>query len=136
MLAAVIDLDWLGWTTVSDSAELMWRNLAAVWRNYADAGVEYVVMARLIQDRSELDAIHRAIPDAVVTVVRVDSSPALVAARLRGRDSGRILEEHLRQSGEFASVVASLGVEDLVIDNGDRAVREVALEVLGLIGWT
>ena len=133
--AAVIDLDWLGWTTTGDSVRLMWKNLAAVWANYLEADVGYAVMARLIQSPEELNELKRAVPGMELTVVRLDSPSALVEARLRGRDSGRILEEHLRQTVEFVGSLEGLGVEDLVVTNGDVPIRSVAEEVLAHLGW-
>lgn len=134
--AAVVDLDWLGWTTLRDHAGLMWKNLAAMWPNYVDAGVRYVVMARLMQSKAELEALHHAVPGIDITVVRVDSPRELVEERLRRRDTGRILEEHLRQADEFVGPLQALGIENFSVTNGDRPLREVAHEILDRLRWT
>ena len=135
MRAAIIDVDWLGWVTFGDHVRLMAANLGAVWANFAAAGSEYAVMARMMLSRSELDALRAAVPDLDITVVRVESPPDLVRSRLERRDTGAILEHHLVQSAEYSMVVGGLGLEDLVVSNDDRPIRALADEVLDRLGW-
>ena len=135
MRAAILDVDWLGWVTFGDHVPLMASNLAAVWANFAAAGAEYAVMARMMLSRSELDALRAAVPDLDITVVRVESSPELVRSRLERRDTGEVLQHHLVQTAEYSVVVGNLGLEDLVVRNDDRPIRVLAGEVLDRLGW-
>jgi adenylylsulfate kinase-like enzyme len=137
---AVIDLDWLGWAHLGDEErpgridELVAANLAALRPNYAAAGVEHLVLARLLIRRAALEAVRAALPDAELTVVRLTASPATLAARLRRRDSGRELEEHLGEFQPYDALAAGVD-SDAVVDNDGRPVSEVAEEVLRLAGW-
>jgi len=128
-------VDWLGWTTFGDHVRLMSDNLAAVWANFATAGADYAVMARMMLSRSELDALRAAVPDMEVTVVTIESPPELVRTRLQRRDTGAILEHHLVQTAEYAAVVDDLGIQDFAVTNDDRPIRLLAEEVLDRLGW-
>ena len=130
----MIDLDWLGWTTLPDPSNLIARNLGSVWPNFRAAGVGYLVMARTVRAEEEIDLLRAAVPDVDVMVVRLDSPPELVEARLRARDSGAVLEEHLRQTSRFAADLAGVRV-DLVVVNGDGPITDLADEVLSRLGW-
>src|SRR5437764_5901002 len=101
---AVIDLDWLGWLWPAGRADqLMAANLAAIADNYRAAGVQDLVLARLLLRGDALVALRAALPGIPMPVVRLTASTATVQARLRRRDSGRELEEHLGSSSTTPS---------------------------------
>jgi hypothetical protein len=138
--AAVVDLDWLGWLHLRSSAvtadQLIARNLAAIWPNLRDAGMRYAVLARAILARDGLDALRSAVPDAVLIVVRLTASPSTIEGRLRQRDSGEELAEHLRESLEMSRAMDRARLEDMMVAGDGRSPGEVALEVIQRIGWT
>ena len=138
--AAVIDLDWLGWisrpTQVYDDVEaLIVRNLVQIWPNFIEAGADHFVLARVIQTEEHVQNLKRSLPDADITIVRVVSSPETIAARLRARDIGAILEEHLQESRTFDAILDTAGLEDHRVLNDERPLREVTNELLGVLGW-
>src|SRR6266852_4820884 len=114
--AAVVDLDWLGWLHLHPSSisadQLIARNLAAIWPNLREAGMRYAVLARAMLGRDGLDALRDAVPDADLTVMRLNASPQTIERRLRLRDSGQELEEHLRESEHMTHVMDRAGLED------------------------
>jgi hypothetical protein len=136
---AVVDLDWLGWMHLRSSAitadQLIARNLAAIWPNLREAGMRYAVLARAIVGRDGLDALRVAVPDADLTVVRLTASPPTIELRLRRRDSGRELEEHLREGEAMSRAMDRTGLEDASVATDDRTPTEVAQEVLERVGW-
>jgi hypothetical protein len=138
--AAVVDLDWLGWLHVRSTAisadQLIARNLAAIWPNLREAGMRYAVLARAILGRDGLDALRAAIPEAGLVVVRLTASPSTIEGRLRQRDSGKELEEHLREGMEMSGVMDREGLEDMAVANDGGSPFEVAREVLWRVGWT
>ncbi len=78
---AVVDLDSLAWLYPAPADDqfnnhLAFRNLAAVWDNYAKTGIQRLVIARVIESRDELAWYHEAIPDAEITIVRLRASEA------------------------------------------------------------
>src|SRR6266851_604180 len=121
---AVIDLDWLGWAHLGDEDrpgrinELIAANLAALRPNYAAAGIDHLVLARLLIRRSALEAVRAALPGVELKVVRLTASPATLAARLHRRDSGRELEEHLGEFAPYAERSAEVAVDAVVANDG------------------
>jgi len=134
-----VDLDWLGWLHLRSSAitadQLIARNLAAMWPNLREAGMAYAVLARAILGREGLQALRAAVPDTDLVVVRLTASPATIEGRLRRRDSGQELEEHLRESIEMTRVMDREGMEDFAVANDDGSPGQVAQEVLQRVGW-
>jgi hypothetical protein len=134
--AAVIDLDWLGWVSPSPPdgpSKLIVENLKAVLPNFLNAGIDRFVLSRTITDAAQVDAIRKCMPDSRLHVVRLVASRSTVAERLRRRDSGVTLEQHLAESVEFEDLAP--GVEDFSVANEDRAPYEVADEILRKVGW-
>jgi dephospho-CoA kinase len=138
---AVIDLDWIGWVYAGPGGDedapfrLIVENLTDAWPRFRAAGARRLVMARMVENREQVDALRRALPGVALAVVRVDASPETAAARLRARDAGATLDHHLEESAAFRAVVERAGVEDIVVSNDGRPIREVALEVLDRVGW-
>ena len=137
--SAIVDLDWLGWVHLGASfegvEELIARNLAAIWPNLRSAGVGHLVLVRAIHRREAVDGLRRALPAAQFTVVRLVASGATVEERLRRRDTGPVLEEHLSQTVRMAEAMDRTALEDFQVENDGRAVSEVAAEILRRAGW-
>jgi predicted kinase len=127
---AVVDLDWLGWVGPGPVDGLIAANLEAIWPNLRSSGVERLVLTRALEKAEQLDAVRAAVPEAEIVVVKVTASPGTIAERLRSRDTGAVLEEHLAQTLEPAPV------EDFEIENDGRPIREVAEELLRRLGWS
>ena len=134
--AAALDLDWLAWarprppgrTTIEDLLE---ENLRSVRPVYAGAGIRFYVLARAVSHAHEVEAIRRALV-VPLQVARVTADAALAEARIRSRDTGAELESNLADRHSFGDAIH----EDFTIDNGDRPIRDVALELLDRLGWT
>jgi hypothetical protein len=134
---ALVDLDWLAWLHTAPGAtvtvqEVLAENLRAVWATFRKAGVERLVLARFLERREQLDAVGQALPEVDLFVVRLAVPRQVLQERLRRRDSGHELDEHLA----LITQAETLDLEDAVIDNGDeRSAAVVALEILTLAGW-
>jgi adenylylsulfate kinase len=131
---ALIDLDWLCWLHPSPDPnrldELMAQNLAAILPNFLAAGARAFVLTRAVERQSTLKALREALPHASLTVVRLVASQSLIEQRLRRRDTGKELEEHLRQSQRFAAAMEEAKLEDATVMNDGRSIRAVAEGVL------
>ena len=100
---ALVDLDWLGWVDPAPFSLLTQRavlteNLRLIWPTFREAGVERLVLARYVEDRAQLDAFRAALPGVQLAVVRLVASPAVIERRLRARDTGAQLAEHLAET--------------------------------------
>ena len=133
--AAALDLDWLAWarphpptrTTIDDLLE---ENLRSMRPVYAGAGIRFYVLARAVSHAHEVEAIRRAL-GVPLQVARVTADPALAEVRIRARDTGAELATNLAGPAFDAPIR-----EDFTIENGDRPIRNVALELLDRLGWT
>ncbi|WP_283138227.1 hypothetical protein [Rhizohabitans arisaemae] len=141
---AVVDLDWLCWAgpDLDGTAVhgLLTANLRAVTAEYRKAGIDRFVLARALLEPAHLAAVRAGLTVGAaapyLTVVRLTVSRETAVARLRGRDSGANLAAHLGEVDGFAARVARAGVEDHVVVNEGRSLREVASEVLEHAGLT
>ncbi|HET6171176.1 MAG TPA: hypothetical protein VFD90_01140 [Gaiellales bacterium] len=138
---ALVDLDWLGWVDPAPASLLTQRsvlaqNLRLIWPTFREAGVERLVLARYVEDRAQLDEFRAALPGVELVVVRLVASQAVIERRLRARDSGAQLAEHLAQTAEFAARGEANALEDAVVENGDRPLAEVAADVLVAASWS
>lgn len=137
--AVVIDLDWLGWTHLGPASpapgQMIIKNLVAIWPNFRAAGMRYAILARGLTSRADLESLKLAIPDADITVVRLTASTETLDARLRLRDTGAELDEHLREAAGMAEVMERLRLEDFVVSTEGATVEAVAAEVIRRLGW-
>ncbi|MDP9258954.1 MAG: hypothetical protein M3Q31_20740 [Actinomycetota bacterium] len=137
---ALVDLDWLGWVEPAPGSLLTQRsvlveNLRLIWPTFREAGVERLVLSRYVEDRVQLGEFRAALPGVELVVVRLVATQAVIERRLRARDSGAQLAEHLAETALFAARGEANALEDAVVDNGDRPLAEVAAEVLAAAGW-
>jgi adenylylsulfate kinase len=136
---AIVDLDWLAWVhlgpTFTGVDGLIAENLAAVWSNLRSAGVRRLVLVRALHRREALEDLRRAVPDVDLTVVRLMASAGTIEGRLRRRDTGRVLEEHLGETAKMAEALEAAALEDFQVHNDGRPISEVALETLRWAGW-
>ncbi|MEY2426412.1 MAG: hypothetical protein QOI61_1984 [Actinomycetota bacterium] len=136
---AMVDLDALcaQWPSSSKwNADLMFENLALLWPNCQAHGATHLVLAHVVEDRVELERYRDAIPGAEIMVVRLVSPHEVRVKRLVGRmPPGPSLQWHLRRTGELEALMDHAAVHDLLVENGERPVRDVAMEILQRAGW-
>jgi hypothetical protein len=134
---AAIDLDWLCWGDPGDDRDgaehrMLLLNLAPVVANYLDAGVIRFVLARSLHERWQLDSL-RATLGMPLHVVGLTAPWPVIEERLRADvTSGR--EDDLREARQMADADPGAGLADHIVGN-DRPLREVAHEVVALLGW-
>jgi len=135
--AAAVDLDWLGWATGATVTldDLIASNLTAVAGNYAAAGVDHLVLARAVVHPGGLRAVARALPAWELTVVRLTAPRAALEQRIRSRDYGSELLEHLTDLDEMTEKVTAAAPGAHVVVNHGRELGDVANEVMRLAAW-
>jgi adenylylsulfate kinase-like enzyme len=135
-----IDLDKLGWGFIPDAPrdrifQLRVDNLAAIWPNVRSAGFRHVVLSGAIETAEALEHVRQAIAPSQLTVVRLVTPPTMLESRLRRRDAGRLLEDHLAMLPTIERAMDRANIGDVRVTNDERSPREVALEILERIGW-
>jgi DNA polymerase III delta prime subunit len=116
------------------NSRLGFRNLAAVWRNYAAAGAAHLIIARVVETRDELDGYRQAVPGADITVVRLHASDEA----LRGRVLGRKVvtgERYVRRALELARLMDERQIEDHLVETSGRTVPDAARDALRQARW-
>jgi hypothetical protein len=136
---AAVDLDALVWQWPSTSRwndDLLFENLAALWPNYAAHGATSLILARVLEGPAELTRYAAAVPGAEITVCRLVAPEDLRVNRLLGRmPPGPSRDWHLARTVELDAILDRLSCADFVVENGDRPIRDVALDVLTGAHW-
>jgi hypothetical protein len=134
---AAIDLDAMSSGLLPDavSTELVWRNLASVWTNFAAAGVTKLLLAEAVENMEDLERLRRAIPGSEVLVCRLTAALETMQERVRLREPGMLQPQFLARTRELQVVLDGAGVEDCTVDNENRCVTDVARELLRRAGW-
>ena len=114
--------------------ELKCANLASVWANFRAAGARFVVVAAAVESVAQRDRYKESLAGCDVTVVRLIADVDTVRSRLRRRDTGPKLEQHLRALARREPSPTETAVEDFTVAN-DRTPAEVATEILARVGW-
>jgi adenylylsulfate kinase len=110
------------------------RNLACMWTNFRAVGAERLIITRVLEARSLIGRIHRAVPGAEVVVVRLRAPLDIIQARIRSRDREQP-EWFLDAAAYLVPAMDEQRVEDHVIDNATLSLGETAHEILRVIGW-
>lgn len=134
---ALVDLDWLAWVSPPEGStlrvhDILAANLAAVAATFRRSGIRRLILARHVTRAEELEAIEAAIGrDVELAVVRLDAPSSLLESRLRARDTGSELDEHLAE-------LRSAALPDFphaVVANDGRPAAAVSDDVLQAAGW-
>jgi hypothetical protein len=134
---AVVDLDWLSWGWAGSDEEgaehrMMLRNLAPVVGNYLDAGVRFVILARAIREGWELESLRASLP-VPLRVVELRVPWAEIERRLRS-DVTTARADDLRDAAAWAASPHDSAIGEIIVSN-DRAIRDVATDILDRLGW-
>ena len=108
--------------------------LAALAPVYAAAGIERLLLPRVIERPRHLELIRAALPGAHLRIVWLEVAQETIAERLAVRETGSALDWHLRRAEEIRSNATAHDLFDFAVD-GERTVREVSDDVLLRAGW-
>lgn len=135
---ACVDIDWLAtsWPTRGRfNSDVSMANLARVWTNFAAAGADRLIIVDVVEERAYVEQYESAIPGARVVVCRLVAPQTLREQRITARDAGASRDWHLARTVELDAILDEAKVSDFEVDNGDRHVTDVAVEVLVRAGW-
>jgi len=135
---AAIDLDMLGLGCLPSGAEtheVMYENLRSVARNYAAAGVRRFLLARSLENRSQLDLCRDIFSARETTVCRVTAGLGVMKGRIQSRESGISRQEYIARVTELSEILDRARLEDFAVVNENRHITDVAAEMLVRAGW-
>jgi broad-specificity NMP kinase len=136
---ALIDTDELVRIVPPPPAErglsrLVTRNVSALWANYQTAGARRLIIVGVIESLdADLAWIRTSVPDARFAVVRLRANGDALQQRLARRAPTADFGEHLRTSIAVGRRMdREAAGSSIVIETTDRAIREVAEDILSL----
>jgi predicted kinase len=88
----------------------------------------------VLETRSLLRRVTKAVPGAQITVVRLRAPLAVLHQRIRSREASDP-DWFLGAATHTAEVLEQAQVEDHLVDNENRPATVVAREVLHRVGW-
>lgn len=116
--------------------ELRYRNLAAVWANYAPLGITRLMICTAVITREYHESLRRAARADEVVVVRLRADLETMRQRVRLREPVSNQRELVEYVERLEVTLDSDGVEDFTISNdGSRPVHELTRELLTTAGW-
>lgn len=135
---AAIDLDGLGLAhlpSAADSDGVMYRNLQAVCNNYASLGIKRLLLARAMEDRTELELCRGIVSAAKTVVCRITAGVDVMQQRVRMRESGISQNKYVDRVAELNAILDRARLEDFTVTNENRLLTEVAEEMLIIARW-
>jgi adenylylsulfate kinase len=133
---AIIDLDDVRrlWPEPKDDPFNMvvgFKNLAAVWKNYEEAGAKCFIIPNTMEEEEHFEAIRTAIPGADLFVVRLEAPLEVNHARIREREeTPESLAWHLNRSSQLSKELEEKKLEDILIGTQGKHPREIAQEII------
>jgi adenylylsulfate kinase-like enzyme len=109
---------------------LVMKNLAALWRNFREAGATWLILNWVVESKDELEAYREAIPSAELIVVRLRAPVAVLEERVRRRATDSDLAWEIARSRELAEQMDATNLQDVLIETDGRSVAEVAEEIV------
>ncbi len=135
---AAIDLDGLGLAylpSARPSDAVMYDNLRSVCRNYAALGVQRCLLARAIENDTQLTELRKLVAAPNTLVCRLLASIETMLRRVEIRDSGILQSEYVARIANLNATLDRARLEDFSVNNEGRPLTEVANEVLVRARW-
>jgi hypothetical protein len=135
---AAVDLDAFGLAHLPSAARsdgVMYDNLRSICRNYAALGVQRFLVARAIEDRTQLKLCRDIIPAVNTVVCRLTASLEAMERRVQIRDLGIWQREYVARVAKLNVILEHARLEDFAITNENRSLTDVALEMLVKAEW-
>ena len=135
---AAIDLDALGLADLPAAAGgdgVMYRNLQSVCENYASLGVNRLLLARAIEDPTELELCKIAVSASNTVVCRLTASVEAMEQRVKMRESGVLRQDYIARVAELSTTLDRAKLDNFTVTNDNRPLTDVANELLVKAGW-
>jgi hypothetical protein len=133
-----IDLDMLGMAhlpVIAENNDVMYRNLKCVWHNYAEHGVDRLLIARAVEDYHELDHCLAAVAAKEVVLCRLTASLETMQRRVAAREQGICRDKYIDRVATLNAALDQALLENFVVSSEGRSITDVAMEVLQHARW-
>lgn len=135
-----IDLDALTYTyprIENDpfNSALALESLAAIWTNCRKRGSKNLVVSRVIEKRSDAEAIADVVNISNPVLCRLTASDSTLQGRIRARKSGSNISWQENRSAQLSAAMDRAQIEDFCIATEDRSITDIATEINQLMTW-
>jgi len=121
--------------SMASNDSVMYANLQSVCKNFAAAGVRRLVLARAMEDRTELEFCRDIVSATNTMVCRLTAGIETMQRRVKMRESGLAQREYVARVEKLNVILDHAKLEDFIVVNENRSVNEVANEMLVKAGW-
>jgi hypothetical protein len=138
IIHAAIDVDVLGVTHLPSGVrndDAMYANLRSVCQNYAALGVERFLLACAIEDQAQLALCREAVSATNTIVCRLVAKIETMQQRVAMRESGVLQQGYVARVAKLSEILDIAQLEDFSVDNENRPLTDVAMEMLVKAGW-
>lgn len=134
---AAIDLDALAIAYVPDDplTDVAYRNLAAIWTNYAALGITRLLLAAAIENIDELSRIRAVLPAPQIAICRLIATLETMRRRVSVREPGMLHDTLVARVSALDTILDRAALEDFSLTNDGCSVTDVAIELLTRAGW-
>jgi len=98
-------------------------------------GVQRFIVARAIEGGAQLKLLRDMIPTVRTTVCRLTASLEMMERRVEMRELGISQRELVARVAKLHEILDRARLEDFTVANENRALTEVALEMLVRAAW-
>ena len=115
---------------------LAFLNLRDVWANSVSAGSRNLIVARVVETRSRLEEIERALPGCKSTICQLRASNETLLERVRKRELGSGRDWHERRALDLALLLRKNGPADFVVETDGRSPPDIASDIAAHVTWS
>lgn len=113
------------------------RHLRAMWETYSGLGTRHLVLCGVMASIAQsYEWIEEAIPDAMVTFVRLSAEDTTRESRLRGRTLGSGFDQEKQASDRATAFIKEHDQPGMpTVSTDGKTVAKVADELMRIAGW-
>lgn len=136
----LVDLDALTQTYPRPSDDpygtgLAIRNLLNLWQNAKTLGSRNLIIARVIEQNSEISEIGKVVPDANFIVCQLQAKDETLVKRISQREIGSGKVGHIERALKLSASLRKSAPANITIETDEKTVVEIAKEIASLVRW-
>ena len=131
----MIDVDELARVYPEVGASIGWRNLRAVWPNYAALPNLKVIIPVCIDSTRDLEELQNATPSSKFTICELVADELVLKERVTRREPNEYWQSKLRNLVERHLERFHREIRPFLVRTDDRSVDEAATQILNRLGW-
>lgn len=133
---AVIDVDELARIYPEIGSSMGWKNLRALWSNYAALPNLKVILPVCIDSQRDLEELRNAAPSEKFRICELVADESVLKDRVTKREPNEYWQNKLRNLVEkHLNKGTTDKFNDFRVRTDDKSIDEAAQEILNRLGW-